>query len=80
MNQVCLYDWEFIMGRDYSCNVTKDGRCINYDPYSDRFKHDIYIGWKKYPYPKTIGEFVKYCEMEGIEIQVKELKNDSRTN
>ena len=79
MNQICLYDWEWVLGRDYSCYVSKiiNGKkvFIIYDPYTDRFKHDIVINDKEFPYPKTIGEFVKYCEMEGIEIQVKELKN-----
>ena len=81
MNQVCLYDWEFNMGRDYSCYLHKtiNGKktYIIYDPYTDKFKHSIIINDKEYPYPKTIGEFVKNCDEQGIEIEVKplELKN-----
>lgn len=71
MNQVCLYDWEFNMGRDYSCNLTKNGKIIIYDPYADKFKNRFFIDGKGYPYPKTIGEFVKNCNEQGIEIEVK---------
>lgn len=82
MNQICLYDWEWVLGRDYSCYVSKiiNGRkvFIIYDPYTDRFKHDIVINDKEFPYPKTIREFIQNCKERGIEIKVKtkELKND----
>lgn len=82
MNQICLYDWEWVLGRDYSCYVSKiiNGRkvFIIYDPYTDRFKHSIVIDDKQFPYPKTIKEFVQNCKEQGIEIKVKhrESKND----